>query len=145
MFTKPARPDTGAGTMKMDPQIGKKSPKIASLIADSVAIKGDVSGDAELHVDGVITGDVTVTRLMIGERGKIEGAITADSVEVRGTITGSIEAKHVHLFATASVNGDITQDQLVVDAGANFEGRSLKMQSAAIHILAEAAADAKGP
>ena len=138
MFTKPGNPGAGDRAMKMDHTSGKKQLAVASLISVGVALKGDVSGEAELHVDGTITGDVAVTRLIIGERGTVEGAITADTVDIRGRVVGSIKAKQAHLYATATVLGDITQDQLTIDAGATFEGRSLKIQSAAVHVLADA-------
>ena len=138
MFIKQAKPGAGDGVMKMDHVSGKKQLAVASLISIGVALKGDVSGEAELHVDGTITGDIAVTRLMIGERGTVEGAIAADTVDIRGWVVGSIKAKQVHLYATATVSGDITQDQLTIDAGATFEGRSLKIQSAAVHVLADA-------
>ncbi len=117
---------------------GKKPLAAASLISDGLAISGDLSGDVELHIDGAITGDVTVNRLLIGEQGRIEGAVTADAVDIRGAVVGSVKAKQVRLFATAAVQGDITHEQLTVDAGASFEGRSLKLQSAAVHVLADA-------
>jgi len=124
--------------MRVDQNNAKKSVKVASLVSQSISIKGDVSGQSELHVDGQITGDVAVDRLLVGEGGRIEGAITADGVDVRGMVVGSIKARHVHLRASATMMGDITHEQLTIDAGAGFEGRSLKLQSAAVHMLADA-------
>ena len=140
MFGKQASPDGSDAVTRPDHNGGKRSPKVASLVCDSLSIKGDVSGEAELHVDGAITGDVAVTRLLIGEQGKIEGAVTAEIVDIRGKVVGSVKAKQVHLFASAVVHGDITHEQLTVDAGAEFEGRSLKFHRAAVHVLADAVA-----
>jgi cytoskeletal protein CcmA (bactofilin family) len=104
------------------------SPKVASLIAADTTIDGGVSGDTELHVDGVIRGDVAVARLSIGESGSIEGAIQAETVEARGRVVGSISAKQVRLYASCHIDGDITHEQLTMEAGAFFQGRSLKFQ-----------------
>jgi cytoskeletal protein CcmA (bactofilin family) len=100
----------------------------ASLIAEGTTIDGAVSGDCQLQVDGVVHGDITVTNLSVGEGGKIEGASTAESVEVRGRVLGSIAAKSVKLLAGCSVEGDISHEQLIIEPGAIFEGRSLRHQ-----------------
>ena len=69
-----------------------------------------------------------VARLAIGETGRIEGSVQADVVEVRGRVTGAITAKQVRLYASAHVDGDITHEQLTMEAGAYFQGRSLRFQ-----------------
>jgi cytoskeletal protein CcmA (bactofilin family) len=104
------------------------TPKVASLIASDTTIDGSVSGDTELHVDGVVRGDIMVARLSIGETGHVEGGIQAEIVEARGRVVGSITAKQVRLYASCHVDGDITHEQLTMEAGAFFQGRSLKFQ-----------------
>ena len=106
----------------------RKAPKTASLIADDITIEGNIIGDGELHVDGVIRGDVRVPRLSVGETGHIEGSVQAEAVETRGRIVGAIIAKQVKLMGTCYVDGDITHEQLTMETGAFFQGRSLKFQ-----------------
>ena len=140
----PVRSSTPSGIMSEmstlpDPNAQRKtpnSPKVASLIAADTTIDGGVSGDTELHVDGVIRGDVAVARLSIGESGQIEGAIQAESVEARGRVIGSITAKQVRLYASCHIDGDITHEQLTMEAGAFFQGRSLKFQRTSAPVAA---------
>jgi len=112
------------------PQV-RKSPKMASLIADDITIEGNVIGEGELHIDGIVRGDVRVARLSVGETGHIEGSIQAEAVEARGRVVGSITAKQVRLMGTCYVDGDVTHEQLTMETGAFFQGRSLKFQRAA--------------
>ncbi len=107
---------------------GKKSLKVASVIGDDVTIDGSVRGHSELHLDGTVRGDITVERLSIGETGQVEGTVTAESVDIRGKLTGTVSAKQVRLYGTAHVEGDITHEQLSMEPGAYFQGRSLKFQ-----------------
>ena len=100
----------------------------ASLIAEGTTVDGGVSGDCQLQVDGIVHGDVAVTHLSVGEGGKVEGASKAQSVEVRGRVLGSIAAKEVKLLAGCNVEGDISHEQLIIEPGAIFEGRSLRLQ-----------------
>ena len=104
------------------------APKVASLLSADLTIQGDISGEGELQVDGMIKGDIRVGRLTIGETGHIEGSIYAEIVEVRGRVVGTITAKQVRLYGTSYIDGDITHEQLAIENGAFFQGRSLKFQ-----------------
>jgi cytoskeletal protein CcmA (bactofilin family) len=100
----------------------------ASVIGNSLTLEGGVTGEGELQVDGVVRGDVRVGKVSVGENGHIEGSVVAEVVECRGHIIGSITAKQIRLFGTAHVDGDITHEQLAMETGAFFQGRSMKFQ-----------------
>ncbi|HEY0102024.1 MAG TPA: polymer-forming cytoskeletal protein [Brevundimonas sp.] len=102
-----------------------RSTNLSTLTA-GVRYEGNISGGGDLQVDGTLKGDVRLSRVIIGESGSIEGSITADQVEVRGRVSGSITGKAVRLLATARVEGDITQEQLAIEPGAWFQGRSIQ-------------------
>ena len=104
----------------------RATPKVASLLSADLTIEGSIEG--ELQLDGILRGDVRVARLSVGETGHVEGSVQADLVEVRGRIVGTITAKQVRLYGTAYVDGDITHEQLSMESGAYFQGRSLKFQ-----------------
>lgn len=136
MFSKAAKPDK-ASEASLSTAVGeRKAPKPASLISSDLTLEGGVVGEGELHVDGVIRGDVRVGRLTLGDTGHVEGSIHAETVDVRGRVIGTITAKQVRLYGTAYVDGDITHEQLSVETGAFFQGRSLKFQRPAPVALA---------
>lgn len=123
MFSKP---QTKGGSAPTDaPQPRKLT--IASLVAEGVTLRGDLSTEGGLHLDGALEGDLRVGQLTIGETGAVTGSILADSIEVRGAVTGTICARQVRLWATARVDGDISHTELSIEAGAHFEGRSLAL------------------
>jgi cytoskeletal protein CcmA (bactofilin family) len=99
-----------------------------SVIGAGMTLEGGLSGDGDLRVDGVVRGDVRVGRITISESGQIEGSVTADQVECDGRVVGSITAKQIQLSSTAYVDGDITHEQLAMETGAFFQGRSMKLQ-----------------
>lgn len=101
---------------------------VASLLSESLTIEGNVLGDGEVQIDGVVRGDVRVCKLTIGETGHVEGEIFCETVEIRGRVIGTINAKQVRLYGTAYVDGDITHEQMAIETGAFFQGRSLKFQ-----------------
>jgi cytoskeletal protein CcmA (bactofilin family) len=137
MFSKQAKASKGSVHIEPLPmsmatatgEAGRKAqPKVASLVSPDITIEGGITGDGELQIDGVVRGDVRVGRLTIGETGHVEGSIYAEAVEVRGRVVGAITAKQVRLYGTAYIDGDITHEQLAMETGAFFQGRSLKFQ-----------------
>jgi cytoskeletal protein CcmA (bactofilin family) len=106
----------------------RKGPRVASLITEDMRIEGNLSGDGELHIDGFVRGDLKVARLTIGENGRVEGSITSEALDCRGRVVGAIIAREVRLYASSHVDGDVTHDELAIEAGAFFQGRAIKMQ-----------------
>ncbi len=137
MFSKPAaKPDNRPVSLPVEASSpggaadpgARSRPRPASLLAQNLSVEGSIQSDSEVQIDGLVKGDVRVEKLAVGETGRIEGQVTAETVEVRGRITGGIVAKQVRLYASAGVEGDITAEQLAIEPGASFEGRSIKLQ-----------------
>ena len=98
------------------------------MLSENLTVEGNLLSDGEVQIDGVVRGDVRVGKLTLGETGHVEGQIFCEVVEIRGRVIGSITAKQVKLLGTAYVDGDITHEQLAMETGAFFQGRSLKFQ-----------------
>ncbi len=119
---QPPAPEPAARATPMRPTRG------SSLIGAEMTFEGDISGGGEIQVDGTIKGDVRVEHVTVGDGGMVEGGIYAEAVEVRGKVSGSITAKQVRLYGACQVDGDITHEQLAMETGAFFQGRSLRLQ-----------------
>ena len=52
-----------------------------------------------------------------------QGAIRADDLTVLGVISGDILARQVRLAPSAVVHADVTHDRIVIEPGAELEGR----------------------
>jgi cytoskeletal protein CcmA (bactofilin family) len=145
MFSKPTssppQPTQGATTpapqsapqsAAAPPEPARAAPprpqKGASTIGVDMVFEGDISGGGDIHIDGTVKGDVRVEHVTVGDGGVIEGGIFAEAVEVRGKVSGSITAKQVRLYGACHVDGDITHEQLAMETGAFFQGRSLRLQ-----------------
>ena len=115
----PARPAQAQGPAP--------KPRPASLIAEGLCIQGNLAGEAELQIDGLVRGDVRVGKLCLGPKGRIEGSVVAVVAEIRGHVKGPVKARQVRLFGTAHIEGDIAHEQLAMETGAVFEGRSVRL------------------
>jgi cytoskeletal protein CcmA (bactofilin family) len=98
------------------------------LIAADMTLEGNISGGGEIQIDGVVKGDVRVEHVTVGDGGEVDGGIYAEAVEIRGKVSGSITAKQVRLYGACHVDGDVTHEQLAMETGAFFQGRSLRLQ-----------------
>ncbi len=132
----PGAPPHGAEPTPAAPSVAEtglrsaapRSQQGGSLIARDMTLEGNLTGGGELQVDGAIKGDVRVERVTIGEGGHVDGGVYAEAVEVRGRVSGSITAKQVRLHGSCHVEGDISHEQLAMEIGAFFQGRSLRLQ-----------------
>lgn len=124
----------GAATAKNG---GKGLP--LSVIGADVRIVGDIITKGEMQIDGQVDGDITCQRLVVGEGGRISGAVTAETVQVHGELAGHIVADTVMIAKTARVVGDVTHQSLEIEAGAFMEGRCLHSGTSAAAQVAETA------
>lgn len=119
---------TAAPQVQHQPAPAPARPKPASMFAQGLTIRGDVVGDVEVHLDCVVLGDVKVGKLIIGPNARIEGSVVSQAMEIHGLVIGCVTAQSVRLYGTARVDGDITHEQLAMEPGAEFQGRSLKFR-----------------
>ena len=102
-----------------------QSQGILNIIGQGTRITGYLISNGDFRVDGAIEGNVKVgQRLVIGGTGKILGNIEADSATVAGHIKGNLTVKNVlELKPSAKIDGDIITNKMVIEAGAQFNGR----------------------
>jgi cytoskeletal protein CcmA (bactofilin family) len=122
-----------------------RGPKVTSLIAPDMVLEGNISGGGEIQIDGTVKGDVRVEHVTVGDGGTVDGGIYAEAVEIRGKVSGSVTAKQVRLYGACHVDGDITHEQLAMETGAFFQGRSLRLQRPAQPAVAAAPAPRPEP
>jgi cytoskeletal protein CcmA (bactofilin family) len=97
-----------------------------SVISNDLKIIGQglrIISRGTLQVDGDVEGEVGGAEIIVGEKGRVAGTVAAERVIVRGTVTGVIRAVMVALQSSARVEGDIHHMSLVIEQGAEFDGR----------------------
>lgn len=94
------------------------------MIGKDIAIRGEIKGDEDLHIEGQVEGKIISTRqVTIGEHGKVNAAIEADSVVIYGEVTGNVTARTVfQLVPSGKMKGDIHSPKVNIAEGARFQG-----------------------
>jgi cytoskeletal protein CcmA (bactofilin family) len=93
-----------------------------SMVAHDVTIEGNITTTGELHIDGTVYGAVRARACIVDMNGFVHGEITADEVFIRGKVIGPIRGTHVALYAGAQVEGDILNETISIENGANIYG-----------------------
>lgn len=96
-----------------------------NLIAAGTVFEGKLRTPGSIRIDGKIVGEVSAAQsISIGGTGDVEGNVTAKSVTIGGKIKGTIVAQEKLVFESkAVVRGDIKAAKLVIDEGAQFDGK----------------------
>ena len=98
----------------------------STVIGKSVVIRGELSGNEDLYIDGDIEGTVTLpeSRLTIGPNARVRADLSVRDVIIFGHLTGNVQATgRVDLRQSALVKGDILAGRLSIEESAVLTGR----------------------
>jgi cytoskeletal protein CcmA (bactofilin family) len=94
-----------------------------SLLAADLVIDGDVTSDGPVDVHGKIVGSASAPEVVVAATGRIEGTVSAHDLSVLGFVSGSVSARQIQLSPSAVVHADVLHERIVIEAGAELEGR----------------------
>jgi len=96
-----------------------------SVIGPTLKIKGELSANEDLIIEGVIEGTIAHQdkNLTVGKEGRVTADIDARTVEVYGWVDGDIRGEDsVKLAKSADVKGNIRCARIIMEDGAQFTG-----------------------
>ena len=96
-----------------------------TLISAGTTIKGDLSSNSDLRIDGTIIGNInSSSKIVIGNSGVVEGDIFGNNADIVGKTSGTIKVKELlQLRGECVVNGNIYAGKLQVEPSATFNGQ----------------------
>jgi cytoskeletal protein CcmA (bactofilin family) len=115
---------TAMSTDAMRPLSTTSSGSIARLGA-SLHVKGEISGNEDLHIDGSVEGEIQLgdSKLTVGASAKLTGDVVAREVVVYGSVKGNFRARdRIEIKKDGSVVGDLTTARILIEDGAYFKG-----------------------
>ena len=96
--------------------------------------------ECNLNIDGYLKGNIQSTGgVTIGEKGRIEGTLTAEKLIVSGLIKGDIECSAVEILSGGRVEGNLFTANLIIEDGGIFEGISKRKDSGILELKEEKA------
>jgi len=124
---KPApAPWEGNTAMSSDAmKLGATSDRATARLGASLQVKGEISGDEDLQIDGTVEGLVNLQdrKLTVGTAAKVTADIAAREVIVYGSVKGNLRARdRIEIKKDGSVVGDLTTARIMIEDGAYFKG-----------------------
>lgn len=120
-----ARPIESGHTVSPSPRISQPDSRFEARIGKSVTIKGQITGQEDLYLDGEIEGMVELpeNRFTVGKSGKVQANIKAKEVDVLGTVHGDIVAgERITIRKDATLVGNLKSSTISIEDGAFFKG-----------------------
>ncbi len=100
-------------------------PASTARLGPSLHIKGEISGNEDLTIDGSVEGLVQLEdrKLTIGATAKLTADVAAREVVVYGSVKGNLRARdRIEIKKDGSVVGDLTTARIMIEDGAYFKG-----------------------
>ena len=96
-----------------------------SLIAAGTSLKGDITSNGDIRIDGSLQGNIHCTaKVVIGANGTVEGDISGQQADIMGKVTGTIKVKELlQLKGGSIINGNLYAGKLQIEPSANFNGQ----------------------
>ena len=105
---------------------GSSTSRSSARLGASIQIKGQVTGDEDLQIDGKVDGPISLRghELIVGSTAQLNSEINAGEVVVSGKVVGNVHARgRVDIKKDGSVTGDISTARISIEDGAHFKGR----------------------
>ncbi len=96
----------------------------ASLIGAGTGMKGDITSNGDIRIDGTLTGNIHCSaKVVIGAGGVVQGDINGQQADIMGKVTGTIKVKDLlQLKGGSLLNGNIQAGKLQIEPTASFNG-----------------------
>lgn len=97
-----------------------------SLISAGLRIRGEISGDTDLHIDGEAHGKIRLIggRVSVGPKGSVQADVDAREIVVEGSVRGNLKASDsVRLGSSSRVQGSMITPRIGIEDGARLSGK----------------------
>ena len=96
-----------------------------SLIGAGTTLKGDITSNGDLRIDGTLVGNINCTaKVVIGANGVVEGDIGGHTADIMGKVSGTIKVKDLlQLRSNCAVSGNLYAAKLQIEPSASFNGQ----------------------
>ena len=107
-------------------RLGSTLARSAARVGASIQIKGEITGNENLQIDGIVEGPISLQdhELTVGPEAQLKSEIIAGDVVAYGKVVGNIQARgRVDIRKDGSIIGDISSARISIEDGAHFKGR----------------------
>ena len=100
-------------------------PGESATIGASIRIKGDLSGDEDLLIQGQIQGKIKLRshNVTVGPSGRVKADIQGKTIRVEGEVDGNLLGEEeIVIRASGRVQGNLRAPRVTLENGSSFKG-----------------------
>ncbi len=100
--------------------------EIESLISPGVVLKGELTSQGSIRVDGSLEGSIDIKgSLLLGEKGAIKGDVKAANMILAGQVEGTVTVtERLDITNTGVMLGDINARIITIEEGGIIQGNT---------------------
>jgi cytoskeletal protein CcmA (bactofilin family) len=102
-----------------------------ATIGPSIFIKGDLSGEEDLVIEGRVEGkvDLKQNNVTVGKNGRVKADVFGKVVVIEGEVDGNVFAREQAILRqSGAIRGNITAPRVILEDGSRFKG-SIDMEA----------------
>lgn len=122
---EPVRQPTPAATPVAAPASAPSKPaEHAAMIGPSISIKGDISGQEDLLIEGRVEGAIQLRQnnVTVGSSGRVTADIHGKRICIEGEVKGDLLGEEVMIRKSGRVEGNAKAPRVTLENGCNFRG-----------------------
>ncbi|WP_028974089.1 bactofilin family protein [Spirochaeta cellobiosiphila] len=98
--------------------------EIDTILAEDIDFSGELTFTEPLMIKGRFHGQIkSQGELYIGAEARVEADIKAPLLSIRGALKGEMScSRRVELYSSAEVSGNMISPEVIMEAGAKFNG-----------------------
>ena len=99
--------------------------KAQATIGKTIHIKGDLTGEEDLFIEGSVDGKIQLRQhnVTVGKNGHVSADICGNKITIEGNVEGNLFGEdQLILKKSSKVRGNIIAPRVVLEDGSNFKG-----------------------
>lgn len=116
--------------MSLEPSISappsrQQPAKDPATIGPSIKIRGDISGDEDLIVQGTVEGTISLKQnnVIVGKDGHLKANVHARTIEIEGQVEGDLHGdEQVVVRKSGNIRGNVVAPRVTLEDGSRFKG-----------------------
>ena len=99
--------------------------RLDTLVGNDTVFEGTLTSKESICIEGSVKGRIiSEGNIVVGENGRVEADVFADTVLIGGEVNGNIVAKtKLEITTHGKLRGDIKTGSLIIAEGVLFEGK----------------------
>lgn len=94
-----------------------------SVLGHEMTVYGRLDSTGEIHVHGIVSGDISAPKVTLWPDGYVEGKIMAVEAHIHGHLRGRAIARTVVIGASATIEGQVFHHKIDMAKGAHVDAR----------------------